>query len=178
MIGYNLLDEIIDKGIHKPGQILKELNKGIRRTLRQDETDNRDGMDMALCVWDPKERVIEFSGAKNPLVYIANDEIFRIRGDKESIGGGSTNTDLEFTTHRIPIDSPTWVYLFSDGYIDQFGGNDGRKFMIKNFAELLKHIHKLPANEQREILKITFNEWKRQKYPQVDDVLVVGFKID
>lgn len=178
MIGYNLLDEIIDKGIHKPGQILMELNKGIRRTLRQDETDNRDGMDMALCVWDPKERVIEFSGAKNPLVYIANDELFRIRGDKESIGGGSTNTDLEFTTHRITIDSPTWIYMFSDGYIDQFGGNDGRKFMIKNFTELLEHIHKLPANEQREILKITFNEWKRQEYPQVDDVLVVGFKID
>jgi serine phosphatase RsbU (regulator of sigma subunit) len=178
MIGYNLLDEIIDKGIHKPGQILMELNKGIRRTLRQDETDNRDGMDMALCVWDPKERVIEFSGAKNPLVYIANDELFRIRGDKESIGGGSTNTDLEFTTHTIPIDCPTWLYMFSDGYIDQFGGNQGRKFMIKNFAELLEHIHKLPANEQREILKITFNEWKRQEYPQVDDVLVMGFKID
>lgn len=177
MIGYNLLDEIIDKGIDKPGQILMELNKGIRRTLRQDETDNRDGMDMALCVWDPKTRTIEFSGAKNPLVYIANNEVFRIRGDKESIGGGSSNVDNEFTTHTIKIDGPTWLYMFSDGFIDQFGGNDGRKFMIKNFTELLDHIHKLPSVEQREILKITFNEWKRQEYPQVDDVLVMGFLV-
>lgn len=178
MIGYNLLDEIIDKGTHKPGQILMELNKGIRRTLRQDETDNRDGMDMALCVWNPKTKTIEFSGAKNPLVYIANGEINRIRGDKESIGGGSANVDQEFTTHEIKAEGPTWIYMFSDGFIDQFGGNEGRKFMIKNFTELLHHIHQLPPSEQREILKITFNEWKRQEYPQVDDVLVVGFKID
>jgi serine phosphatase RsbU (regulator of sigma subunit) len=177
MIGYNLLDEIIDRGIHRPGQILKELNKGIRRTLRQDETDNRDGMDMAMCVWDPVKKTIDFSGAKNPLIYIANDEVFRIRGDKESIGGGSTNTDMEFTTHSIDISGPTWLYVFSDGFIDQFGGNEGRKFMIKNFTDLLEHIHKLPACEQREILKITFNEWKRQEYPQIDDVLVMGFLV-
>ena len=177
MIGYNLLDEIIDKGVHKPGRILQELNRGIRRALRQDETDNRDGMDMALCVLDPQKKTIEFSGAKNPLVYICNGELTRIRGDKESIGGG-TNYDQEFTTHEIPVESTTWVYMFSDGFIDQFGGNDGRKFMIKNFTELLQHIHELPACEQREILKITFNEWKRQEFPQVDDVLVMGCKLE
>lgn len=177
MIGYNLLDEIIDKGVHKPGRILQELNRGIRRALRQDETDNRDGMDMALCLWDPKTRTIEFSGAKNPLVYIANGELIRIRGDKESIGGGA-NFDQEFTTHTIAVDSTTWIYMFTDGYIDQFGGNDGRKFMIKNFTELLHHIHEFPASEQREILKITFNEWKREEYSQIDDVLVVGYKLE
>ncbi len=177
MIGYNLLDEIIEKGVHKPGRILQELNRGIRKALRQDETDNRDGMDMALCLWDPKTKTIEFSGAKNPLVYISNGEINRIRGDKESIGGGN-NFDQEFTTHKITVDSTTWIYMFSDGFIDQFGGNDGRKFMIKNFTELLHHIHELPACEQREILKITFNEWKRQEYPQVDDVLVMGCKLE
>ncbi|HDP55536.1 MAG TPA: tetratricopeptide repeat protein [Bacteroidetes bacterium] len=177
MIGYNLLDEIIDKGVHKPGRILQELNRGIRKALRQDETDNRDGMDMALCVWDPQKKTIEFSGAKNPLVYICNGELTRIRGDKESIGGG-TNYDQEFTTHEIPVDATTWVYMFSDGFIDQFGGNDGRKFMIKKFTELLQHIHELPASEQHEILKITFNEWKRQEFPQVDDVLVMGFKLE
>lgn len=177
MIGYNLLDEIIDKGVHKPGRILQELNRGIRRALRQDETDNRDGMDMALCLWNPKTRTIEFSGAKNPLVYIANGELNRIRGDKESIGGGA-NFDKEFTTHTIAIDSTTWIYMFTDGYIDQFGGNEGRKFMIKNFMGLLQHIHELPASEQREILKITLKEWKRQEYSQIDDVLVVGYKLE
>jgi len=176
MIGYNLLDEIINKEIYKPGDILSELNKGIRKALRQDETDNRDGMDMALCVYDPQEKTIEFAGAKNPLVYIANGEVERVRGDKDSIGGG-TSPDAEYTTHTIKVDGNTWIYMFSDGFIDQFGGNDGRKFMIKNFTNLLQHIHTLPPGEQREILKITFNEWKRKNYPQVDDVLVVGFKV-
>jgi serine phosphatase RsbU (regulator of sigma subunit) len=178
MIGYNLLDDITQRGIFKPGLILKELNAGIRKALRQDETDNRDGMDMALCLFDPQRRVMEFSGAKNPMIYISNGEAVRVRGDKESIGGGNVDPSYEYTTQEIPIEGPTWFYLFSDGFIDQFGGKDGRKFMIKNFSDLLQHIHELPACEQREILKITFNEWKRKDYAQVDDVLVIGFFVD
>ena len=177
MIGYNLLDDILNRGVIKPGLILKELNSGIRKALRQDETDNRDGMDMALCVIDPQTKTVEFAGAKNPLIYVTNGEAVRMRGDKDSIGGGTANTDFEFSTHPIDVKEPTWIYIFSDGFIDQFGGNDGRKFMIKNFTELLQHIHQFPACEQREILKITFNEWKRKEYPQVDDVLVIGFKV-
>lgn len=178
MIGYNLLDDIVFRGIHKPGAILMELNNGIRRTLRQDETDNRDGMDMALCVVDTKTNIVEFSGAKNPLVYVANNEVNRIRGDKESIGGGMDYRNDEFTTHVIKVESPTWFYMFSDGFIDQFGGPDGRKYMIKNFIDLLAGISILPPDQQREILKNTLKDWLGTKYPQVDDILVVGFKVD
>lgn len=178
MIGYNLLDDIVFRGIHKPGAILKELNNGIRRTLRQDETDNRDGMDMALCVVDTNTNTVEFSGAKNPLVYVVNNEVTRIRGDKESIGGGMDYRDDDFNTHVIKVDSPTWFYMFSDGFIDQFGGPDGRKFMIRNFIDLLGSIAILPPEQQREILKNTLKEWIGTKYPQVDDILVLGFKID
>lgn len=178
MIGYNLLDDIVFRGIHKPGIILKELNNGIRRTLRQDETDNRDGMDMALCVVDTKTNIVEFSGAKNPLVYVVNNDVNRIRGDKESIGGGMGYRDDEFTTHTISVESPTWFYMFSDGFIDQFGGPDGRKYMIKNFTDLLAGISILPPDQQREILKNTLKDWIGTKYPQVDDILVVGFKIE
>lgn len=178
MIGYNLLDDIVYRGIHKPGAILTELNNGIRRTLRQDETDNRDGMDMALCVVDTKTNIVEFSGAKNPLVYVVNNEVNRIRGDKESIGGGMDYRNDEFTTHVIKVESPTWFYMFSDGFIDQFGGPDGRKYMIKNFIDLLAGISILPPDQQREILKNTLKDWLGTKYPQVDDILVVGFKID
>lgn len=178
MIGYNLLDDIVFRGIHKPGAILRELNNGIRRTLRQDETDNRDGMDMALCVVDTKTNTVEFSGAKNPLVYVVNNEVNRIRGDKESIGGGMDYRNDEFTTHVIKVESPTWFYMFSDGFIDQFGGPDGRKFMIKNFIDLLAGISILPPDQQREILKNTLKDWLGNKFPQVDDILVVGFKID
>jgi serine phosphatase RsbU (regulator of sigma subunit) len=135
-------------------------------------------MDMSMCLIDPVRRVVQFSGAKNPIIYVVNGEAIRVRGDKESIGGGVVSPEYEYTTHEIPLEGPTWFYLFSDGFIDQFGGTDGRKFMIKNFSELLQHIHELPACEQREILKITFNEWKRKEYPQVDDVLVIGFKIE
>lgn len=178
MIGYNLLDDIVFRGIQKPGAILRELNNGIRRTLRQDETDNRDGMDMALCVVDTKTNTVEFSGAKNPLVYVVNNEVNRIRGDKESIGGGMDYRNDEFTTHVIKVESPTWFYMFSDGFIDQFGGPDGRKFMIKNFIDLLAGISILPPDQQREILKNTLKDWLGTKFPQVDDILVVGFKID
>ncbi|MEW5847140.1 MAG: SpoIIE family protein phosphatase [Bacteroidota bacterium] len=178
MIGYNLLDDIVFRGIHKPGAILRELNNGIRRTLRQDETDNRDGMDMALCVVDTKTNIVEFSGAKNPLVYVVNNEVNRIRGDKESIGGGMDYRNDEFTTHVIKVESPTWFYMFSDGFIDQFGGPDGRKFMIKNFIDLLAGISILPPDQQREILKNTLKDWLGTKFPQVDDILVVGFKVD
>ncbi len=177
MIGYNLLDDIVYRGINKPGEILKELNNGIRRTLRQDETDNRDGMDMALCVVDTKSKVVEFSGAKNPLVYVANNEVFRIRGDKESIGGGMGYMENDFTTHSIQIEHPTWFYMFSDGFIDQFGGADGRKYMIKNFIDFLASISILPPDQQREMLKNTLKDWLGTKYTQVDDILVLGFKV-
>lgn len=177
MIGYNLLDDIVYRGINKPGEILKGLNNGIRRTLRQDETENRDGMDMALCVVDLNNKVVEFSGAKNPLVYVANNEVFRIRGDKESIGGGMGYMEADFTTHSIQIEHPTWFYMFSDGFIDQFGGADGRKFMIKNFIDFLASISILPPDQQREMLKNTLKDWLGTKYTQVDDILVVGFKV-
>lgn len=178
MIGYNILDDIVYRGIHKPGEILRELNNGIRRTLRQDETENRDGMDMAICVVDIENKVVEFSGAKNPLVYVTNDEVFRIRGDKESIGGGMGYMESNFTTHSIQVEHPTWFYMFSDGFLDQFGGSEGRKFMIKNFIDFLASISILPPDQQREMLKNTLKDWLGTKYTQVDDILVVGFKVN
>lgn len=177
MIGYNLLDEIVSKGIHTPGAILRELNNGIRKALRQDETDNRDGMDMALCVVDFKNKIVEFSGAKNPIVYVSEEEVFRIRGDKESIGGGYGVFENDFTTHQIIVEKPTWFYLFSDGFIDQFGGADGRKFMIKSFVDMLASISILQGEQQREMLKNTLKDWLGTQYQQVDDILVVGFKV-
>ena len=177
MIGYNLLDEIFNRGIYNPGSILKELNNGIRKALRQDETDNRDGMDMALCVVDPLAHTVEFAGAKNPVVYVCDNEVYRIRGDKESIGGGYGYIENDFTTHTINIEKPTWFYLFSDGFIDQFGGSDGRKFMIKGFVDLLASISVLPANQQREMLKNTLKDWIGTQYQQVDDILVLGFLV-
>jgi serine phosphatase RsbU (regulator of sigma subunit) len=176
MIGFNLLDEITNKGITRPDLILEELHRGVRFTLKQRETNNQDGMDMALCVINKEEKIIEFAGAKNPLIYINNGNVEQIKGDKNGIGG--KNDEHKFTLHKIDVKGPTWFYLFSDGYIDQFGGENGRKFMIKNFREMLVEIHKLPMEKQKEHLDNELKKWMGTKYNQIDDVLVIGFKID
>ncbi len=176
MIGYNLLDEITNKGITRPDLILEELHRGVRFTLKQKETSNQDGMDMALCVIDREEKTLEFAGAKNPLIYISNGHVEQIKGDKNGIGG--KNDDHKFTLHKIEVNGPTWFYLFSDGYIDQFGGDNGRKFMIKNFREMIYNIHQWPMEQQKEHLEKELKTWMGTKYSQIDDVLVIGFKLD
>jgi len=98
--------------------------------------------------------------------------------DKESIGGAYGVFEDDFTTHQIVIEKPTWFYLFSDGFIDQFGGADGRKFMIKAFVYMLASISILSGNQQREMLKNTLKDWLGTQFQQVDDILVVGFKVD
>jgi serine phosphatase RsbU (regulator of sigma subunit) len=177
MIGYNLLNEIIRSGIHTPNLILQRLNQDIRRVLRQDETDNRDGMDMSLCVIDFDKKVLEFAGAKNPLVYIKSGEMVRIKGDKEPIGGFHTDQLRTFTNHTIEIDGPTYFYLFSDGYADQFGGPDGRKIMLKGFQDILFENHQKSMDEQKTILRNHLINWIGSDFKQVDDVLVMGFKL-
>ncbi len=176
MIGYNLLDEITNKGITRPDLILEEMHRGVRTTLKQKETNNQDGMDMAMCVIDPEKKILEYAGAKNPLIYVQNGKITQIKGSKDGIGGKSDNHS--FITHSINIAAPTWVYIFSDGYIDQFGGELGRKFMIKRFREMLFEIHKKPMKEQKEYLDQQIKSWVGTKYSQIDDILVMGFKID
>lgn len=176
MIGYNLLDEITNKGITRPDLILEELHRGVRFALKQKETNNQDGMDMAICVVDREKKIMEFAGAKNPLIYIQNGEVQQIKGDKNGIGGKSD--DHKFEAHTIDVSLPTWVYMFSDGYIDQFGGDAGRKFMIKSFREMLFEIYEKPMPEQKDFLDKKIKEWIGTKYSQIDDILVLGFKLD
>jgi serine phosphatase RsbU (regulator of sigma subunit) len=176
MIGFNLLDEITSKGITRPNLILEELHRGVRFTLKQKETNNQDGMDLAMCVIDSKTKTLEFAGAKNPLIYIQDGEVKQIKGDTNGVGGKSD--DHTFTLHTVDVSTPTYCYIFSDGFIDQFGGENGRKFMISNFRNLLFDIHQKPMKEQREILDKTIKEWMGKKYNQIDDILVIGFKLD
>lgn len=177
MIGYNLLDGIIQRGITQSHLILSELHKGVRKALKQDETDNRDGMDAALCVFDISSKTIQFSGANNPVIYIQDGEVQVIKGDRYAIGGSQKEEERSFTPHLIQVDKPTWFYIFSDGYIDQFGGEDQKKFLLKNLKDLLLKIHQLPADEQEKILKETLFAWMKAKENQIDDVLIIGFKI-
>ena len=176
MIGYNLLDSITQMGTTHPDRILNKLHLGVRRTLKQDEGENRDGMDISICAIDRKTKTIEFAGANNPLVYIQNDQVHVIKGDRYSIGGLQKENERKFTLHSIQVNQPTCFYIFSDGYTDQFGGERGRSFLLKNFKNLLLEIHKEPMEKQRELLAEHFVKWKGNE-DQIDDVIVIGFKL-
>ena len=177
MIGYNLLDSITTTGTSHPDRILEKLNKGVRRTLKQEEGNNQDGMDISLCVINKKNRTVEFAGANNPVIYIQKNKLNVIKGDRLAIGGTQKKTiERKYTPHIIKVDQPTWFYILTDGYTDQFGGDMGRKFLLKNFKELVLSIHKKPMPEQKQILEERFMAWKGQE-DQIDDVLVIGFKL-
>ena len=177
MIGMKALNGIINHGIDKTNLILNSLDAEIRTALRQEVSGNNDGMDIALCIYREEQKVLEYSGAKSPLVYIQDHELKKVKGDTYSIGGRKKNDgNTNFANHQITIDKPTVLYLFSDGYKDQFGGKENTKFLTKKFHSLLLQIHELPMDEQRKILEMAFEEWKGEA-GQTDDVLVMGFRI-
>ncbi|MBQ5404918.1 MAG: SpoIIE family protein phosphatase [Bacteroidales bacterium] len=177
MIGSQILTEIISDGITSADEILTNQNFRIRKALKQDTTENHDGMDMALCSIDKETHLVEYAGAKNPLIFIQNEEIQTIKADKQAIGGDQIQEDFHFTKHEIMPDGNTWFYMFSDGYEDQFGGPDGKKFKIKNLRELIFKIHNLPPEQQREILNTTIEEWIGPQGEQTDDIILMGFKL-
>ena len=177
MIGAELLNKIVlMQGITQPGEILSEVHQEIRKALKQETTENRDGMDMALCCVHPDGKTMEYAGAQNPLVYIQNGEIHQIKATRYSVGGIQKEPDRVYENHTLTFDQPTAVYIFSDGYQDQFGGDSGRKFMIKRMKELLLEIHQKPMSEQHDILDQAIEKW-RGEFRQVDDILVMGFRI-
>lgn len=178
MIGYNILDDIVtNREIYEPNIILEKLHIGIRNALKQEKTENRDGMDMALCVYTPQENILEFSGAKNPLFYCNEFEMKKIKGNSVPIGGFLVEKGPRvFKKHTIEINSPTMFYIFSDGYPDQFGGNKSRKFMASRFRDLLESISKKDMNEQKAMLDTVLDGWKGDN-EQTDDIIVIGFKL-
>ncbi len=180
MIGNALLNEIIiSQQTTSPDLILNELHKGIRKALRQADSSNKDGMDMTLLAIDHQENIVEFAGAKNPLIYIQKGALEHIKGDKFPIGGAQQEEERIFTKHTIKIDSQTVFYIFTDGYQDQFGGEKNTKFMISNLKKLFLEIHQDDLEKQRLILERTFQDWLKQgKEQQIDDVLVIGIRIE
>ncbi|WP_291727773.1 tetratricopeptide repeat protein [Bernardetia sp.] len=178
LIGNDVLNETVNaRNVHEADKILHDLHSGVVNALNQRATDNRDGMDMTLCVVDKENKQVHFAGAKNEVVYIQNGEVGRLKGDKMPIGGERLDVERFFHKETVDISSPTIFYMFSDGFQDQFGGDKGRKYMKKRFREFLVEIHNQPFEEQERILKLEFDAWLSGKYQQVDDVLVIGFKV-
>jgi serine phosphatase RsbU (regulator of sigma subunit) len=179
IVGFNQLNHAVTvKKARSAGGILDELNRGVIATLNENMNENsiKDGMDMSLAVLDIKSMKSEFAGANNPLILIRDNQIIRYKGDRFPIGAFDGNQPQSFKNNEFNLKPGDCLYLFSDGYADQFGGLDGKKFMYKRFEELLLEVHSLPANDQKETLYKRLLKWKGS-IEQVDDILVIGIKI-
>lgn len=204
MLGISFLNDIISNYNNlSPDLVLNELRNRIKTSLHQDGkfSEQKDGMDIAICVVDYKKMTLNFAGANNPLYLIVNDEMLKnrmpefvknpkikilsllqiknsnlveIKGDRMPVGVHIK--ERKFTKHKIQIQKNDMFYIFSDGFSDQFGGEKGYKFKTKNFKNILLSINKKNLPEQKLILNNSFEKWKKN-YKQIDDVLVIGFKI-
>lgn len=179
MLGVSFLNEIVNKfDISQANLILNELRTSVKKSLRQTgkSGEAKDGMDIALCVINVETMTMQYAGAYNPLLLIRNNEVLKWKADKMPIGIYIREKE-SFTNHEIELQHGDAFYIFSDGYIDQFGGEKGGKFMIKNFKEMLLDIHHKPMQEQKQILNKRIEEWMGSNYNQIDDMLVIGVKI-
>jgi serine phosphatase RsbU (regulator of sigma subunit)/ligand-binding sensor domain-containing protein len=179
MIGNTLLNQIVnEKNITEPAAILNHLHQGVRKALKQEseQSERQDGMDIALCSINKRTRVVQYAGANNPLIWIQNGQLEEIKGNKFSIGGMQKEAERSFTNHTLQLTDTTQFYLFSDGYEDQFGGPENKRFMSKRFKQLLLEVHQKPAGEQKQVLEQTIEQWQGRE-SQMDDMLVVGFRI-
>jgi serine phosphatase RsbU (regulator of sigma subunit)/tetratricopeptide (TPR) repeat protein len=182
LLGISYLNEIVQRReITKANQVLNELRYQIKHSLRQhgQPDESRDGIEMALCVIDRKSSIMQFSGAYNPLFLIrdkqGSPELMEIKADRMPIGY-FPGKDKSFTNHIIQLEVGDTFYIFSDGFIDQKGGNDNKKFMIRNFRNLLLKIHEQPLFDQKHILDKTITDWMGTN-DQMDDILVIGVRI-
>jgi len=183
MLGNTLLNEIIKlRNVQTPGKALDELDLGIRNALRQDRKEDSalDGMDIALMVYDPSVNTLEYAGAMRPLImfrkYGETYEMKDYKADRESIGGKGTDQKPAFQTHRIQLQPGDTFYTMTDGYVDQFGGDRGRKYMGKRFKRLLEEILSQPLARQEKALSDEMTAWMGDAYDQVDDILVIGLR--
>jgi serine phosphatase RsbU (regulator of sigma subunit) len=177
LIGHNGINQVVkDRGHTKPSEVLMELNRIAFQALHKDREQYlvRDGMDMAFCTLDTKSLQMEYAGANNPLYVVRKGEVLQFAPNKNAIGSMALE-DGAFTDHKVQLRKDDMVYLFSDGFADQFGGPKGKKFMYRRFRDLLLAISEQPAERQRTLMQEAFNQW-RGAYEQVDDILVIGMR--
>lgn len=178
MIGHNALRNAI-KGTSglQTSEILSFLQKEVVELFRNNYNNSsvRDGMDISLVRMNRKNMKLQFSGANNPLCIVNNKNLKEYKGDKMGISAHKENMNFEFKTHDIDLQKGDSVYIFSDGYADQFGGSKGKKFKYKQLQQLLATCSHLPMNEQKKLLDQTIEEWKGD-LEQVDDILIIGLR--
>jgi serine phosphatase RsbU (regulator of sigma subunit) len=193
MIGNTLLNEIVnEKGIVEPGQILHALNDEVNRSLKQtrQDSDSRDGMDVAICSFDFETGTFQYAGANRPLYYIKDDlvtealadastqtkkQLTEVKADKFAIGGLDYDIPKKFNTQTFQFRKNETIYISTDGFADQFSPHD-KKLMTRKFKEILFEIHTKSMPEQKDYLDNFIEDW-RGNMEQTDDILVIGVRV-
>lgn len=177
ILGINFLNEIIYRGnISNASSVLNQLREHIMKALSQtgDDREQKDGIDIALVKINLTTFELDFSGAFNPLYLVRDGKLLEFPADKMPVGV-SADEEKAFTNQRIALQPGDQLYLFTDGFIDQFGGSEGKKFKYAPFRNLILECSKLSAVQQHQLLNHTFDAWKGN-LGQLDDVSVLGFQ--
>ncbi|MGB3946903.1 MAG: SpoIIE family protein phosphatase [Bacteroidia bacterium] len=172
VIGSTILNQTINRAtVNNAGDALNAFNKKVSETL----STIKDGMDMSLCLINFEKLELQYAGANNPIYFVSNGNITEIKATKHAIGNDSGD-EKKFANNIIPLQKGDCIYLFTDGYADQFGGPKGKKFKYDSFKKLLLKINLEPMNKQKAILEHELSAWQGN-LEQVDDVLVIGIRI-
>ncbi len=179
IVANNLLEQATRQlKLTKPSEILTYLNKGVTETLHQtyEESSVKDGMDIALCSWNKKLKTLQFAGAYNPLYLFRDGKLIEYRGDRFPVGTFVGEESGTFRNHEIKVQEGDMLYLFSDGFSDQFGGPQGKKFKVRRFKEMLREVHTFPVDQQYKMISERLKQWIGD-LEQVDDIVLLGVRI-
>lgn len=178
IMSINFLNQIVTHCVPASNKILNQLREYVMKALHQKgaEGEQKDGLDIALCVIDLEKKHIEFSGANNPIIYFKDDELRIIKGDRMPIGVGAIEEE-SFQKHIIPFAEIDSFYIFSDGYHDQFGGPRFKKLKYIGFKDYLNKAHSLQFDKQGKNLENKLDKWIGNG-PQIDDILLIGICLD
>jgi serine phosphatase RsbU (regulator of sigma subunit)/ligand-binding sensor domain-containing protein len=177
MMGNDLLNQIIiDNKVTSPSIALTVLDQKVQEALnRGNQTEQQDGMDIALCAFDMEALTVDFAGAYRPLLIVREDTVMEYKSTKRSIGS-EFSRDKPFTEEQIELEAGDCIYLFTDGYVDQYGGDEDKKFLLRQFKELILKINHLPMSEQQIQIEQCFTSWMGSS-EQLDDILVIGIRV-
>lgn len=177
IMGISFLNDILQCRVeHKANRVLNQMRERVMKALHQtgDRSVTKDSIDIGLCIYDRSTRKLQYSGANRPLFIMRDGVLSEMKSDKMTIGLAPM-VEQPFTNHVIEVEPGDSFYLFSDGYADQFGGTDDKKYKQKQLKNVIGSISGLPMAEQKEVLEKNFFDWKGD-YQQVDDVMIFGFK--
>jgi serine phosphatase RsbU (regulator of sigma subunit) len=185
IVGHNLLNEAVQvHNLTQPHLILNSLNQGLSKTLRQKSESEinwngeqvKDGMELALCSYHPETKRLRYAGAHNPVWIVRKNELIILPANKQPIGTYTGQEAQSFTSQELQLEKNDCIYLFSDGYADQFGGEKGKKFNKANLKELILKIAEQSMEQQQTALLQTHLNW-RGTHEQIDDILVIGIRV-